>query len=233
MATEGNTTDFKFIEAEILALASRFVVTELAYDRTFAGEIVCNLQDEGLSLVEFGQGFLSMGPASAEFLRLLTSGSCSMVATRSRPGARHRRDFRSAAAPDREPAASRPAERQAWAREAWEPAAHGRRRTFPKPKSFRYAPLTALSSRSRVMHPQTHSRLVGSAEPALPGHLQFLVLRLAVCGKTGKFEVLPFRYGALCWWFSRLDRHKRLFLVSLRSSPMRQPISGCGSGCRR
>jgi phage terminase large subunit-like protein len=71
MGTEGNTTDFKFIEAEILALASRFVVTELAYDRTFAGEIVRNLQDEGLSLVEFGQGFLSMGPASAEFLRLL------------------------------------------------------------------------------------------------------------------------------------------------------------------
>jgi phage terminase large subunit-like protein len=71
MATEGNTTDFKFIEAEILALASRFVVTELAYDRPFAGEIVRNLQDEGLSLVEFGQGFLSMGPASAEFLRLL------------------------------------------------------------------------------------------------------------------------------------------------------------------
>src|ERR1700737_3051548 len=36
-------------------------------------------------------------------------------------------------APDREPAASCSAERQAWAREAWEPAAHGRRRTFPKP----------------------------------------------------------------------------------------------------
>jgi len=46
-----------------LALAARFVVTDLAYDRTFAGEIVRNLQDEGLSLVEFGQGFLSMGPA--------------------------------------------------------------------------------------------------------------------------------------------------------------------------
>ena len=61
MATEGNTTDFKFIEAEILALASRFVVTELAYDRTFAGEIVRNLQDEGLSLVEFGQGFSAGG----------------------------------------------------------------------------------------------------------------------------------------------------------------------------
>src|SRR3984893_17034010 len=56
-----------------------------------------------------------------------------------------------------------------------------------------------------------------------------LVEDLAVCGKTGKFELLPFRYGALCWWFSRLARHKRLFLVSLRSSPMRQPISGCVS----
>jgi hypothetical protein len=56
---------------------------------------------------------------------------------------------------------------------------------------------------------------------------------LAVCGKTGKFEVLPFRCGALCWWFRRLARHNRLFLLSLRSSPMRQPISGCGSGCRR
>jgi hypothetical protein len=31
------------------------VVTELAYDRTFAGEIVRNLQDEGLSLVEFAR----------------------------------------------------------------------------------------------------------------------------------------------------------------------------------
>jgi len=55
MATEGNTTDFKFIEAEILVLASRFVVTELAYDRTFAGEIVRNLQDEGMALVEFAR----------------------------------------------------------------------------------------------------------------------------------------------------------------------------------
>jgi phage terminase large subunit-like protein len=32
---------------------------------------VRSLQDEGLPLVEFGQGFLSMGPAAAEFMRLL------------------------------------------------------------------------------------------------------------------------------------------------------------------
>src|ERR1700730_17812159 len=38
-----------------------------------------------------------------------------------------------------------------------------------------------------------------------------LIHDLAVCGKTGKFELLPFRYGALCWWFSRLARHKGSF----------------------
>jgi phage terminase large subunit-like protein len=71
IATEGNTTDFKFVEAEILDLAGVYDIIELAYDRTFAGEIVRNLVDEGLSLVEFGQGFLSMGPAAAEFTRKL------------------------------------------------------------------------------------------------------------------------------------------------------------------
>ena len=71
IATEGNTTDFKFVEAEILRLAGVYDIQELAFDRTFAGEIVRNLADEGMTLIEFGQGFLSMGPASAEFIRKL------------------------------------------------------------------------------------------------------------------------------------------------------------------
>ena len=71
IATEGNTTDFKFVEAEILDLASSYDIIEVAFDRTFAGEIVRNLADEGMNVVEFGQGFLSMGPASAEFTRKL------------------------------------------------------------------------------------------------------------------------------------------------------------------
>ncbi len=69
--TEGNTTDFKFLETEILSLAAKFNITEIAYDRTFAGELVRNLQDEGVTMVEFGQGFISMGPAAAELMRLL------------------------------------------------------------------------------------------------------------------------------------------------------------------
>lgn len=74
IATEGNTTDFRFIEAEILSLGREYDIGQLAFDRTFAGEIVRNLMDEGVPVVEFGQGFLSMGPASAEFMRLLLAG---------------------------------------------------------------------------------------------------------------------------------------------------------------
>ena len=72
-ATPGNATDFAFIEAEIIALAGRFDLRELAYDRTFAGEIVQHLQDEGINLVQFGQGFLSMAAPTAELERLAVS----------------------------------------------------------------------------------------------------------------------------------------------------------------
>ncbi len=71
IATEGNTTDFKFIEAEILDLSRRYQINSLAFDRTFAGEIVRNMMDEGVEMVEFAQGFLTMGPAAAELMRKL------------------------------------------------------------------------------------------------------------------------------------------------------------------
>ena len=73
VATPGNATDFTFIEREILDLAAVFDLREVAYDRTFAGEIVQNLQDEGVKLVEFGQGFLSLAAPTAELERLSVS----------------------------------------------------------------------------------------------------------------------------------------------------------------
>jgi phage terminase large subunit-like protein len=72
-ATPGNATDFAFIEHEIVRLASIYDIREIAYDRTFAGEIVQNLQDEGLALVEYGQGFLSLAAPTAELERLSVS----------------------------------------------------------------------------------------------------------------------------------------------------------------
>ena len=72
-ATPGNATDFAFIEHEIVELAGRYDLREIAYDRTFAGEIVQNLQDEGLNLVQYGQGFLSLAAPTAELERLCVS----------------------------------------------------------------------------------------------------------------------------------------------------------------
>jgi phage terminase large subunit-like protein len=74
-ATPGNATDFAFIQHEIIELSTRFNIREIAYDRTFAGEIVQNLQAEGLALVEYGQGFLSLGAPTAEVQRLLIARS--------------------------------------------------------------------------------------------------------------------------------------------------------------
>jgi phage terminase large subunit-like protein len=69
--TPGNVTDFGYIAREIVQLAARYDIIEIAYDRTFAGELVQRLTDEGITMVPFGQGFLSMGPAVAELLRLV------------------------------------------------------------------------------------------------------------------------------------------------------------------
>ncbi len=73
-ATPGNATDFAFIESEILELAGLYDIREIAFDRTFSGEIVQNLTAEGLTMVQFGQGFLSMGSPTAEVQRMLLAG---------------------------------------------------------------------------------------------------------------------------------------------------------------
>jgi phage terminase large subunit-like protein len=73
-ATPGNVTDFGFIESKILELSGMFDIAEIGYDRTFAGEIVQSLLSEGLAMVEFGQGFISMSAPTAEMLRMLKGG---------------------------------------------------------------------------------------------------------------------------------------------------------------
>ena len=74
VATPGNATDFSFIEHELMELAEIYQIHEVAYDRMFAGALVNNLMDEGMTMVPYGQGFLSMAPACAEFERLLLAG---------------------------------------------------------------------------------------------------------------------------------------------------------------
>jgi phage terminase large subunit-like protein len=73
IATSGNTTDYSFIEAAIVRLAGIYDIQGIAFDRTFAGEIVQHLQTElgEDRLIQFGQGFMSMSAPTAELLRLV------------------------------------------------------------------------------------------------------------------------------------------------------------------
>jgi phage terminase large subunit-like protein len=74
--TSGNTTDFTFIESAIVQLASLYNIQAIGFDRTFAGELVQNLQQElgHERLIQVGQGFLSLAAPTAELLRLLKAG---------------------------------------------------------------------------------------------------------------------------------------------------------------
>lgn len=74
IATEGNVTDFSFIAAEITRIARMFDIREIGFDRTFAGEIIQTLMDQGLAMTEVGQGFLTMAAPTAELLRLVKGG---------------------------------------------------------------------------------------------------------------------------------------------------------------
>lgn len=69
--TPGNTTDFDFILAAMLEEHAKYDIREVAYDRLFAGELVNNATNEGIVMVPFGQGWVSMDPPMKEFERLL------------------------------------------------------------------------------------------------------------------------------------------------------------------
>ena len=44
---------------------------EIAYDRYNATQIILNLQDEGLTMIPFGQGFKDMSPPTKELMKLV------------------------------------------------------------------------------------------------------------------------------------------------------------------
>ncbi len=74
IATPGNTTDYGFIESKVVEISGLYNIREIAFDRTFAGEIVQALASEGLTMVEFGQGFMSMAAPTSELLRQVKAG---------------------------------------------------------------------------------------------------------------------------------------------------------------
>lgn len=72
--TAGNTVDYDAIMAQVLADAEIFDVQILAVDRLFQGQQVgVKLQEDGINVNFFGQGYFSMSPASKHFERLALS----------------------------------------------------------------------------------------------------------------------------------------------------------------
>jgi phage terminase large subunit-like protein len=73
-ATAGNVIDYGFIVAKIAELRKQYALKEIAFDRWGAAKIVQELEELGVTVVPFGQGFASMAGPSKELLRLVLSG---------------------------------------------------------------------------------------------------------------------------------------------------------------
>jgi phage terminase large subunit-like protein len=63
MATPGNVVDYDFIEFQVLEDAGMFDLAEVAFDPWNATSVTNHLGSEGIVVVEFRQGFVSMNPA--------------------------------------------------------------------------------------------------------------------------------------------------------------------------
>ena len=74
-ATPGNVIDYSYILAQIDEDAQKFDIAEIAFDRWGATRIVQDLEEGGLSVAGFGQGFASMSPPMKELEKLVLSGA--------------------------------------------------------------------------------------------------------------------------------------------------------------
>jgi len=70
-ATDGNIIYYDFIERKIEELNKIYKIEEIAYDRWGAVQLSQNLTREGFKMVDFGQGFKDMSPASKELMRIV------------------------------------------------------------------------------------------------------------------------------------------------------------------
>ncbi len=69
--TEGNVVHYGFIEKFINELSERYNIREIAFDRWNATMMVQALEDDGFTMVPFGQGFRDMSPPTKELMRLV------------------------------------------------------------------------------------------------------------------------------------------------------------------
>jgi phage terminase large subunit-like protein len=73
-ATPGNTIDYDWIFEGIERDADMFDLDQIAFDRWGAARVATVLQNKGMTMAQFGQGFASMSPPMKELERLVLSG---------------------------------------------------------------------------------------------------------------------------------------------------------------
>jgi phage terminase large subunit-like protein len=73
-ATPGETVDYEYVIAEIQELSKRYNIREINFDRWGAPNVRIQLENSGLTMLEFGQGFASMSPPSKELEKLVLDG---------------------------------------------------------------------------------------------------------------------------------------------------------------
>lgn len=71
--TPGNVVDYEFIRKDLEKIGLIVGIKEMALDRWNATYLMTQLQDDGLIVVPFGQGFASMSGPSKEFEKLVAS----------------------------------------------------------------------------------------------------------------------------------------------------------------
>ncbi len=73
-ATPGNVVDYARVETYIRELAKTYRVEEIAFDPYGASAMMQRLEDDGLPVIAFRQGWRSMSPAIAELERAILGG---------------------------------------------------------------------------------------------------------------------------------------------------------------
>lgn len=71
---EGEVIDYGWVRRQILKDKTRFEIREIAFDRWGAAKLSGELAQDGLSMIQFGQGYASMSEPTKALLSLVTSG---------------------------------------------------------------------------------------------------------------------------------------------------------------
>ncbi|MFP4066227.1 MAG: terminase large subunit [Spirochaetaceae bacterium] len=74
-ATPGNVVDYRTIRQRIIEFGTEYELRELAYDRWGATQLSQDLDEEGLTVIPFGQGYASMSGPTKELIRLILAGA--------------------------------------------------------------------------------------------------------------------------------------------------------------